>query len=98
MRKPLAEKVSEISLWQLRAARAAIGVSAPELALLSGLSANTVRRAENGYWAQMSRVNQRALLGALEAAGVRFFVDDEGQPALAYRQPDSVSPGDESTT
>lgn len=50
LRKPLNENISAIEPWQLRAARAAVDLTAQQLADISGLSVNSVRRVEQGAW------------------------------------------------
>ena len=84
MRKPPDEKMTPVEPWQLRAARAAADLSASDLAALSHLSVNSIRRVENGGWEKMSRVNQKALIEALQACGVQFVATEEGQAAITY--------------
>lgn len=59
---------------QIRAARALVGMSAFELAQLSGLAINTVRRAESSTdAARVTLANLRAIQSVLEAKGVEFL-------------------------
>ena len=59
---------------QLRAARALLNISALQLAELTGLGLNTVRRAEaTNAAAPVTATNARLLVSTLEAAGVVFI-------------------------
>lgn len=88
VRKPADENISAIEPWQLRAARAAVDLTAQQLADLSGLSVNSVRRVEQGAWDKMSRVNQRALVDALARRGVSFDTTKDGAAAVAFKAVD----------
>ena len=58
---------------QIRAARAMLGMTAHELARLTGLSLNTIRKAEiEDRIATLTTANLRAIRQALESAGVAF--------------------------
>lgn len=85
LRKTSDEIISGLEPWQLRAARAAADLTAQQLADLSGLSVNSVRRVEQGGWSKMSRVNQRALIDALEATGAVFLAPQEGMGIMAFK-------------
>ena len=89
LRKPSDESISRIEPWQLRAARAAADLTAQELAAISGLSVNSVRRVEQGAWDKMSRVNQRALVEALASCGATFSATQDGAAAISFNAPES---------
>lgn len=60
---------------QIRAARALVGLSAAELADQSGVSLNTVKRAEAAAGLiPLTTPNTEALVRALAAAGVTFLM------------------------
>lgn len=84
MRKPSDAK-EPATAWQLRAARAAANISAQELAALSGLSVNTIRRAEQAGMAPMSKVNKKALIAALAELGAELGVEVDGAAAIVFR-------------
>ncbi len=72
---------------QLRMARAAIGKGVRELAEMSGITANTISRIENGNDAKQSTID--TLRRCLEQAGV-VFIDDNatstaGGPGVRLR-------------
>lgn len=90
LRKSPDENLSAIEPWQLRAARAATDLTAQQLADISGLSVNSVRRVEQGAWDKMSRVNQRALIEALGQCGITFTATKDGAPAVAFKAVDSA--------
>ncbi len=85
MRKTPDEIISGLEPWQLRAARAAADLTAQQLADLSCLSVNSVRRVEAGGWSKMSRPNQRALIDALESKGVIFLGHQDGVGVIAFK-------------
>ena len=70
VRKSPPDENLEFDAWQLRAARAAADLSIQMLADLSGVSVSTIRRAEAQGAQPMSRVNRKALIGALAECGV----------------------------
>jgi len=71
---------------QLRAARALLGASQPEIAVLSGLSTMTVKRAEGTGQPAASVEATTKIAAALEAAGV-IFVDENGEgPGVRLRK------------
>ncbi|PWB84609.1 MAG: transcriptional regulator [Methylocystaceae bacterium] len=63
---------------QLRAARALLGASQPEIAALSGLSTMTVKRAEGAGQPSASAEAIAKIRAALEAAGVEFIPENGG--------------------
>lgn len=68
---------------QLLAARAALGLSAQELAVEAMLGVNTVRRAEAGGAQVLTPANADRLIGALQRLGVTFLDPDrDGRPGL----------------
>lgn len=58
---------------QLKMARAALGKGVRELAEMSGITANTISRIENGSDAKQSTIE--ALRRCLEAEGITFIAD-----------------------
>ena len=56
---------------QLRMARAALQIGVRDLAEMSGITANTISRIENGSDAKQSTM--AAIRAALESAGVEFI-------------------------
>lgn len=68
---------------QLMAARAAVGLSASELAAEAKLGLNTIRRAETGGARVLTAANAERLVATLERLGVTFLAADEsGRPGL----------------
>ena len=72
---------------QVRAARAMLGMTAHELAQLTGLSLNTIRKAEiEDRIATLTTANLRAIRQALEGAGVAFVVLPEYGVGVCLRE------------
>ncbi|WP_246745817.1 helix-turn-helix transcriptional regulator [Ciceribacter sp. L1K22] len=65
-------------------ARAALGLGVRELAELSGITANTISRIENGNDAKVSTIE--ALRKCLETAGVIFIDGDGYGPGVRLRE------------
>jgi len=65
-------------------ARAALGWSRQKLAKMAGVSAQTVRRLEDGAGLKASTVE--AIRYALEKAGVVFIGADDGGPGARLRK------------
>lgn len=76
------------SAAQLRAARAAVNLSIQELAGLTGLGVNTIRRAEasKGPLA-LTRANAERLVMTLESLGVHFLEADERGDGVRFKEP-----------
>ncbi len=71
---------------QIRAARALLGKSQPEVALAAGVSTMTLKRAEGSGQPPASQEAVAAIRAALEAAGV-IFVDENGEgPGVRLRK------------
>jgi transcriptional regulator with XRE-family HTH domain len=70
---------------QLRAARALLGLSQPEVATAAGVSSMTVKRAEGSGRPPASADAMAAIKGALERAGAEFIND--GKPGVRMRGP-----------
>ncbi|GLK76698.1 hypothetical protein GCM10008171_19520 [Methylopila jiangsuensis] len=71
---------------QLRAARALLGLSQPEVAERANVSSMTVKRAEGSGKPPASAEAMAAIRAALEAAGV-IFVDENGEgPGVRLRK------------
>lgn len=68
---------------QIRAARAALGMSAEELAALSAVSLRTVQRIEMEDGIPAGRVSTIvAIKSALERAGIEFIGTPEDRPGI----------------
>lgn len=73
-----------ISAAQLRMARAALHIGVRELAVMSGVTANTISRIEQGFPARDGTLE--AIRAALESAGV-LFIDENGEgPGVRLRK------------
>jgi transcriptional regulator with XRE-family HTH domain len=71
---------------QLRAARAILGWSQPEVAQAAGVSSMTVKRAEGSGQPPAAGESVAAIRSALESAGV-IFVDENGEgPGVRLRK------------
>jgi transcriptional regulator with XRE-family HTH domain len=81
------EKISRISIRQLKAARELVGWKQTDLSEASGLSIVTVRRLEAQYGELGGRADTAAkIVAALEAAGV-IFVEENGEgPGVRLRK------------
>ncbi|MBN9053547.1 MAG: transcriptional regulator [Shinella sp. 65-6] len=64
-------------------ARAALGLGVRELAELTGITANTISRIENGSDAKQSTIT--AIRQALESAGVIFIPSNGNGPGVRLR-------------
>jgi len=72
---------------QIRAARSLIKWTAEDLARQSSVSLRTIRRAELADRdTSMTRANELAVRGALEAAGVEFIGENGGGPGVRLRK------------
>ena len=68
---------------QLKMARAALGIGVRDLAKMSGITANTISRIENGSDAKQSTIE--TLKRCLEDAGI-VFIDQNGHgPGVRLR-------------
>ncbi|MGX5723090.1 helix-turn-helix domain-containing protein [Shinella zoogloeoides] len=68
---------------QLKMARAALGLGVRDLADMTGITANTISRIENGADAKQSTIT--AIRNALESAGI-IFIDQNGNgPGVRLR-------------
>ena len=73
---------------QIRAARALLRWSAPDLARASALGINTIRRAEAAEnETALTAANELAIRRALEGAGVVFINETGGGPGVRLRGP-----------
>lgn len=63
---------SEITAAQIRAARALLSWQGHQLAAASGVSLSTIRRLETGV-SETGALAMRAIVAALEAAGIEFI-------------------------
>lgn len=68
---------------QLKMARAALGLGVRELAEMTGITANTISRIENGSDAKQSTIT--AIRQALETAGVIFIPSNGNGPGVRLR-------------
>ena len=74
------------SAAQVRAARALIGLSQPELAERSGVSTMTIKRAEGAGAPFPSAETVTKIVAALEAAGVEFIAENGGGAGVRLRK------------
>ncbi|MCR9152421.1 MAG: helix-turn-helix domain-containing protein [Rhodobacteraceae bacterium] len=73
---------------QIRAARAALGWSADDLASASGISRRTIGKIENSEDAPSTGVQTLLKLqSALEAAGIEFIGTPDDGPGIRIRTP-----------
>jgi transcriptional regulator with XRE-family HTH domain len=72
------------SAAQIRAARALLGLSQPEIAQMTGFSTMTIKRAEGAGKPTASANTLAAIRAALEKAGVEFTNGD--QPGVRLRR------------
>ena len=79
--------ISEITIEQIRAARALLGWSGTELAERAGLSLPTVKRVEINSDLRVSSKARRRLRVALEEGGVEFIDENGGGPGVRLRKP-----------
>lgn len=70
---------------QIRAARALLGISQPELARLAGVSTTTLKRVEGSAAIKAADKSHIAVRKALEEAGVEFIEENGGGPGVRLR-------------
>lgn len=75
---------------QLRAARAILGLSQPEVASAAEVSSMTVKRAEGSGKPAASAEAVAAIRAALEAAGVDFIEENGGGAGVRLRRRDGA--------
>ncbi len=81
-------KQDQLTTAQLRAARALLRMPADVLAMLSGVSLVTIRRAEaQDGPIRMMPANLGAIRRALEVAGVEFIAGNGGGSGVRLRPP-----------
>jgi transcriptional regulator with XRE-family HTH domain len=78
--------VGVITREQIRGARGLLGWSQSQLAKRAGLSLPTVKRVETGTGPKVSDEARTRIRHALEAAGVRFIVENGGGPGVRLRK------------
>ncbi len=71
--------------YQIRAGRALAGLTQADVAVRTGLSVPTVKRAEAKAGIGVSDNVMQAIVRALEAAGVAFIVENGGGPGVRLR-------------
>lgn len=71
---------------QLRAARAILGLTQPEVAELTGLSTMTIKRAEGAGQPAASDAAVATIRSALESAGVEFIDENGGGPGVRLKK------------
>jgi transcriptional regulator with XRE-family HTH domain len=71
---------------QIRAARAILGLSQPNIARLAGLSTMTIKRAEGAGKPAASAEAIAAIRAALESAGVEFIAENGGGAGVRLRK------------
>jgi transcriptional regulator with XRE-family HTH domain len=75
---------------QIRAARALLRWRAEDLAVKSGVSVATIRRAElTEVHTSMTAANDAAVRRAFEASGVEFISENGGGPGVRLREADT---------
>jgi hypothetical protein len=84
---PVGAKPKALASSQIRAARALLRWSAEDLARVSALGLNTIKRAELAEGAtSLTAANDLAVRRALEAAGVEFIDGNGGGPGVRLRE------------
>ena len=77
-----------LTAGQIRAARALLRWSAPELARKAVLGVATIKRAEAAeYETSMTAANDLAVRRAFENAGIEFIDQGGGGPGVRLREP-----------
>lgn len=71
---------------QIRAARAILGLSQPELAALADISTMTLKRAEGTGQPPASAEAMKKIGAALEAAGAQFIEENGGGAGVRLRK------------
>jgi transcriptional regulator with XRE-family HTH domain len=71
---------------QLKAARALVGLSQPEVAKLTGFSTMSIKRAEGSGALAASAAVVAAIRAALEQAGVEFIPENSGGAGVRLRK------------
>ena len=71
---------------QIRAARALLGLSQPDVATLAKVSSMTLKRAEGSAKPPASVEAVAAIRAALEAAGVVFLAENGNGPGVAIKK------------
>ena len=79
-------KAKAVSADQLRAARAILGLSQPEVASAAGVSSMTVKRAEGSAKPAPSEDAIASICRALEAAGCVFVAQNSDGPGVRLRK------------
>ncbi len=78
---------------QIRAARASLGWSIADLALKSGVSISTIRRAEDEIGVPSTTApNLTALKNALQEAGIEFIGTPEDAPGIRIHRRQDAPP------
>jgi transcriptional regulator with XRE-family HTH domain len=84
---PLGTKSNTLTGAQVRGARALLNWSGDRLAQESGVSLQTIRRAEsNDEPLRMIPANAQAIRSALEAGGIQFIPENGGGPGVRLRK------------
>jgi transcriptional regulator with XRE-family HTH domain len=76
----------QITIEQLRGARALLGWSQSELAGRAGMSLPTIKRVEGGRGPRVSEEARLRLRSALELGGVEFIPENGGGPGVRLRK------------
>jgi transcriptional regulator with XRE-family HTH domain len=85
------DKVDQISIEQIRAARGLLGWSQTELASKAGLSLPTVKRLEGGFGPRVSDEARAKLQTAFERAGIQFIKENGGGVGVRFGKAKSWS-------
>lgn len=75
-----------VNIFQIRAARAWVGLSQEQLADEAGVARRTVIRLEKSEEARSERIMEK-LRGALEKRGIEFLFEGRNGVGLRYRGP-----------
>jgi len=76
--------IMSISVEQIKAARAILGMSAADLASISGVGGTTIRRYEMGSGIPNANLQNMKIKHALESAGIEFTGDPLQNPGVTF--------------
>ena len=74
-----------ITCDQIKMSRAALGWGVRELAVKTGVPANTISKIENGSDARVSTLT--TIQKTIEAAGIEFISENGGGVGVRYKEP-----------
>jgi transcriptional regulator with XRE-family HTH domain len=79
-------RIINITVEQLKGARALLGWSQTELARQAGMSLPTIKRVEGGRGLGVSEETRLRLRTALEVGGIEFIPENGGGPGVRLRK------------